>query len=155
MVYPVPDPRYPFLGVHYTRRVGGGLEVGPNAFLALSRRRYGRASLTPRDLADTLSWPGFWRFSAEHWRTGLTEVRGVLSTRAYMREAQRYVPQIGAEDVVRAGLGLRAQAIERDGSLVDDFVIHQADGITVVRNAPSPAATSSLAIAEYVVDRIF
>ncbi|GGU31308.1 hydroxyglutarate oxidase [Nocardioides albus] len=154
MVYPVPDPRYPFLGVHFTRRVGGGLEVGPNAFLALSRRRYGRTSLTPRDLADTLLWPGFWRFSAEHWRTGITELRGVLSTRAYMREAQRYVPEIGAEDVVRAGLGLRAQAIERDGSLVDDFVIHHADGITSVRNAPSPAATSSLAIAEYVVDRI-
>ncbi|MEI7056932.1 L-2-hydroxyglutarate oxidase [Nocardioides sp. CCNWLW239] len=155
MVYPVPDPRYPFLGVHFTRRVGGGLEVGPNAFVALSRRRYGRASLTPRDLADTLAWPGFWRFSARHWRTGLTELRGVLSAHAYMRDAQRYVPEIGASDVVRAGLGLRAQAVERDGSLVDDFVIHHADGITSVRNAPSPAATSSLAIAEYVVDRIF
>lgn len=155
MVYPVPDPRYPFLGVHFTRRVGGGLEVGPNAFLALSRRRYGRASLTPRDLADTLAWPGFWRFGAEHWRTGLTELRGVLSKQAYMREAQRYVPEIGAADVVRAGLGLRAQAIERDGSLVDDFVIHHDELVTSVRNAPSPAATSSLAIAEYVVDRIF
>ncbi|MBC7278281.1 L-2-hydroxyglutarate oxidase [Nocardioides sp.] len=155
MVYPVPDPRYPFLGVHFTRRVGGGLEVGPNAFLALSRQRYGRTSVTPRDLADTLTWPGFWRFGAEHWRTGLTEIRGVLSKRAYMRGAQRYVPAIGADDVLRAGLGLRAQAIERDGSLVDDFVIHHSDGITSVRNAPSPAATSSLAIAEYVVDRSF
>ncbi len=154
MVYPVPDPRYPFLGVHFTRRVGGGLEVGPNAFLALSRRRYGRTSLTPRDVADTLAWPGFWRFAAEHWRTGFTELRGVLSTQAYMRQAQRYVPEIGAADVERAGLGLRAQAVERDGSLVDDFVIHHADGITSVRNAPSPAATSSLAIAEYVVDRM-
>ncbi|MDQ4114915.1 MAG: L-2-hydroxyglutarate oxidase [Actinomycetota bacterium] len=154
MIYPVPDPRYPFLGVHFTRRVNGSLEVGPNAFLALSRQRYGRASLTPGDLADTLRWPGFWRFAAEHWRTGITELRGVLSTNAYMRDAQRYVPAIGAKDVARAGLGLRAQAVERDGSLVDDFVIHSSDEITSVRNAPSPAATSSLAIAEYVVDRM-
>ncbi|NGN93231.1 L-2-hydroxyglutarate oxidase [Nocardioides sp. KC13] len=154
MVYPVPDPRYPFLGVHFTRRVSGGLEVGPNAFLALSRRGYGRIAVTPRDVVDTLAWPGFWRFAAEHWRTGVTELRGVLSKQAYMREAQRYVPDIGAADVERAGLGLRAQAVERDGSLVDDFVIHHGDGITSVRNAPSPAATSSLAIAEYVVDRM-
>ncbi|MBB3043038.1 L-2-hydroxyglutarate oxidase [Nocardioides soli] len=154
MIYPVPDPRYPFLGVHFTRRVTGGLEVGPNAFLALSRRAYGRASFAARDLADTLTWPGFWRFAGEHWRTGLTELRGVVSASAYMRDAQRYVPSIGAADVRRAGLGLRAQALERDGSLVDDFVIHRADGITSVRNAPSPAATSSLAIAEHVVDRM-
>ncbi|MFT4082245.1 MAG: L-2-hydroxyglutarate oxidase [Nocardioides sp.] len=154
MIYPVPDPRYPFLGVHFTRRVDGSLEVGPNAFLALSRRRYGRVSVTPADVADTFAWPGFWRFSAEHWRTGMTEIRGVLSVRSYMRSAQVYVPAIGVADVRRAGLGLRAQAVERDGSLVDDFVIHASDRVTSVRNAPSPAATSSLAIAEYVVDRI-
>ncbi len=154
MVYPVPDPRYPFLGVHFTRRVGGGLEVGPNAFLSLSRRSYGRASFTGRDVVDTLAWPGFWRFAGQHWRTGVGELRGVLSPRAYMRAAQRYVPDIGTADVRRARLGLRAQAVERDGSLVDDFVIHQEDGITSVRNAPSPAATSSLAIAEHVVDRL-
>lgn len=154
MVYPVPDPRYPFLGVHFTRRVGGGLEVGPNAFLALSRRAYGRASVAPSDLGRTLAWPGFWRFSRQHWRTGLTELRGVLSTRAYMAAAQRYVPDIGPDDVRRSGLGLRAQAVERDGSLVDDFVVHQHDRVTSVRNAPSPAATSSLAIAEHVVDLV-
>jgi len=154
MVYPVPDPRYPFLGVHFTRRVDGSLEVGPNAFLAVSRDRYGRASFTARDLGDTLAWPGFWRFAAQHWRTGLTELRGVLSRRAYMRAAQRYVPEIGVADVVRAGMGLRAQALGVDGSLVDDFVIHAEDRITSVRNAPSPAATSSLAIAEYVADRL-
>ena len=147
MIYPVPDPRYPFLGVHFTRRVSGPLEVGPNAFLALSRQAYGRLSLSPRDLADTLAWPGFWRFAGQHWRTGVTEIQGVLSKRAYMRTAQRYVPAIGVADVTRSGLGLRAQAVERDGSLVDDFVIQQQDGITSVRNAPSPAATSSLAIA--------
>lgn len=154
MIYPVPDPRYPFLGVHFTRRVTGGLEVGPNAFLALSRRAYGRASFSARDLADTLAWPGFWRFAGAHWRTGVGELRGVLSTRAYLRAARAYVPDIGPRDVVRAGLGLRAQALERDGSLVDDFVIHSSDGVTSVRNAPSPAATSSLAIAEHVVDRM-
>ncbi|WP_257426367.1 L-2-hydroxyglutarate oxidase [Nocardioides carbamazepini] len=154
MVYPVPDPAYPFLGVHFTRRVGGGLEVGPNAFLAFSRDRYGRASVTPHDLADTLSYGGFWRFARRHWRTGAGELRGVLSRSAYMRAAQCYVPAIGAADVTRAGLGLRAQAVEADGSLVDDFVIHRAHGITAVRNAPSPAATSSLAIAEYVVDQL-
>jgi L-2-hydroxyglutarate oxidase len=154
MIYPVPDPRYPFLGVHFTRRVSGGLEVGPNAFLALSRQAYGRLSLSPRDLGNTLAWPGFWRFAGQHWRTGLAELQGVLSKSAYMRSAQRYVPEIGASDVTRKGLGIRAQAVERDGSLVDDFVIQQEDGITSVRNAPSPAATSSLAIAEYVVDRI-
>lgn len=154
MVYPVPDPRYPFLGVHFTRRVDGSLEVGPNAFLAGSRSDYGRLGIGARDLAETLAWPGFWRFSRAHWRTGLDELRGVLSRRAYMRAAARYVPEVGPDDVVRAGLGLRAQALDRDGSLVDDFVIDQSDGITSVRNAPSPAATSSLAIAEYVVDTI-
>jgi L-2-hydroxyglutarate oxidase LhgO len=140
--------------VHFTRRVGGGLEVGPNAFLALSRDRYGRASVSARDLADTLGYGGFWRFARRHWRTGVGELRGVLSRAAYMRVAQRYVPAIGPADVTRAGLGLRAQAVEADGSLVDDFVIHRAHGVTAVRNAPSPAATSSLAIAEYVVDQL-
>jgi L-2-hydroxyglutarate oxidase LhgO len=154
MVYPVPDPRYPFLGVHFTRRVDGSLEVGPNAFLALSRRGYGRLSFDARDVADTLAFGGFWSFARDNWRAGLTELRGVLSRRAYMRSAQRYVPEIGVADVVRAGLGLRAQALDRDGSLVDDFVIHAFEGITSVRNAPSPAATSSLAIAEHIVDQL-
>jgi L-2-hydroxyglutarate oxidase LhgO len=154
MVYPVPDPRYPFLGVHFTRRVDGSLEVGPNAFLALSRAGYRRGSFSARDLGDTLAWPGFWRFAGAHWRTGVAELRGVLSRRAYMRAAQRYVPEIGAADVVRDGMGLRAQALAADGSLVDDFVIDSADRVTSVRNAPSPAATSSLAIAEHVVDRM-
>ncbi|HQR27295.1 MAG TPA: L-2-hydroxyglutarate oxidase [Nocardioides sp.] len=154
LVYPVPDPRYPFLGVHFTRRVTGGLEVGPNAVLALKREGYRRTEVALHDLRSTLGWPGFWRLARQHWRTGITEVRGSLSVRAYMRAAQRYVPVIGADDVVRAGVGIRAQAIERDGTLVDDFRISHADGVTSVRNAPSPAATSSLAIAEYVVDRI-
>lgn len=152
MVYPVPDPRYPFLGVHITRRVDGSLEVGPNAVLALAREGYGWGHVSPGELAATLRWPGFWRLARAHWRTGIHEVRGSLSTRAYMRLAQRYVPAIGAADVVRGGSGVRAQAVERSGALVDDFRITSSDGITLVRNAPSPAATSSLAIAEHVVD---
>jgi (S)-2-hydroxyglutarate dehydrogenase len=155
MVYPVPDPRYPFLGVHYTRRVNGGLEVGPNAVLALRREGYRRRSeASLRDLRAMAGWPGFWRMARTHWRTGVKEVRGSLSTQVYMRGAQRYVPEIGAADVVRGGSGIRAQAVDRDGSLVDDFRLTQSDGVTCVRNAPSPAATSSLAIAEFIVDAI-
>jgi len=154
MIYPVPDPRYPFLGVHFTRSVDGSLQVGPNAFLALSRSDYRRGGFDAADLAATVAWPGFWRFAARHWRTGLRELRGVVSVRSYLGAAQAYVPAIGPGDVTRSGLGLRAQAVDRDGSLVDDFRIVSEDGITSLRNAPSPAATSSLAIAEYVVDRL-
>ena len=100
------------------------------------------------------TWPGTWRMARQHWRTGLVEMRGSLSVTAYMRTASRYVPEIGPGDVVRLGAGVRAQAVDRDGSLVEDFRIGHQDGITTVRNAPSPAATSSLAIAEHVVDRI-
>ena len=151
MVYPVPDPRYPFLGVHFTRRVSGALEVGPNAVLALRREGYRRSDIRWEDLKSLGTWPGFWRMARTHWRTGVVEVRGSLSVRAYMRAAQRYVPEIGAADVVRGRAGVRAQAVERDGTLVDDFRISQSDGITCIRNAPSPGATSSLAIAEHVV----
>ena len=154
MVYPVPDPRYPFLGVHFTRRVGGGLEVGPNAVLSPHRDAYRRRSVSAADLASTATWPGFWRMARQHWRTGVTEVRGSLSVRSYLRGAQRYVPAIGPDDVVRAGFGIRAQAVERDGTLVDDFRIDDLGGVLSVRNAPSPAATSSLAIAEHVVDAL-
>ena len=154
LVYPVPDPRYPFLGVHFTRRVTGELDVGPNAVLGLSREGYRRRDVRVRDLAGIAAWPGTWRMAREHWRTGVAEVRGSLSMRAYLRTAQRYVPEIGVADVVRAGAGVRAQAVERDGTLVDDFRISHHDGVTSVRNAPSPAATSSLAIAEYVVDEV-
>lgn len=152
MIYPVPDPRYPFLGVHFTRRVSGELEVGPNAVLALAREGYRRRDLAVEDLRSMASWPGFWRMAGRHWRTGIAEVVGSLSVAAYMRTARRYVPSIGAADVRRAGAGIRAQAVDRDGSLVDDFRVSHEDGITTVRNAPSPAATSSMAIAERVVD---
>ena len=155
LIYPVPDPRYPFLGVHYTRRISGDLEVGPNAVLALSREGYRRTNIRWADLRDIASWPGTWRMARRHWRTGLRELRGSLSTRAYMKFAQLYVPGLDARDVVRAGAGVRAQALDRDGSLVDDFRIHRLGSITAIRNAPSPAATSSMAIAEHVVDAIY
>jgi len=154
LIYPVPDPRYPFLGVHFTRRVSGDVDVGPNAVLALDREGYRRAAVNLRDVASTVTWPGFWRMAGRHWRTGIGEVRGSLSVKAYMRAASRYVPAIGPADVRRGGCGIRAQAVDRDGSLVDDFRIVADDGIVSIRNAPSPAATSSLAIAEHVVDRI-
>ena len=152
MVYPVPDPRYPFLGVHFTRRVGGTLEVGPNAVLATRREGYRRRDVSAGDLRDVLAWPGFWRLARAHWRTGIDEVVGSASQRAFMRKASRYVPEIGVRDVSRIGSGVRAQAVDRDGSLVDDFRITHADGVTCVRNAPSPGATSSLAIAAHVAD---
>ena len=155
MIYPVPDPRYPFLGVHFTRRVTGVVEVGPNAVLATAREGYRRTTFSVPDLAGIAAWPGTWRMARRHWRTGVKEVRGSLSKRRYMAEAMRYVPEIGAADVVPAGAGVRAQALDRDGSLVDDFRIHRLGPITAVRNAPSPAATSSLAIAEHVVTELF
>lgn len=151
MIYPVPDPRYPFLGVHFTKRVSGELEVGPNAVLALAREGYRRRDIRPGDLRDLLTWPGFWRLARQHWRTGITEMWGSLSIRAYMAQASRYVPDITAADVRRGGSGVRAQAVARDGALVDDFHVGHSDRVTTVRNAPSPAATSSLAIAAHVV----
>lgn len=154
MVYPVPDPRYPFLGVHFTRRVTGALEVGPNAVMAPHRDAYRRSAVRLADVASTATWPGFWRMAATHWRTGVSEVRGSLSVRCYLRAAERYVPEIGPDDVVRSGFGIRAQAVDRDGTLVDDFRITHDGGVTSIRNAPSPAATSSLAIAEHVVDQV-
>jgi L-2-hydroxyglutarate oxidase LhgO len=134
--------------------VSGDVEVGPNAVLALRREGYRRSDVSVRDVRDMVGFPGFWRMARRHWRTGITEMYGSLSVKAYMQAASRYVPEIGADDVVRAGSGVRAQAVDRDGSLVDDFRINDHDGVVTVRNAPSPAATSSLAIAEHVLDRL-
>jgi L-2-hydroxyglutarate oxidase LhgO len=155
LVYPVPDPRYPFLGVHFTRRVTGELEIGPNAVLALAREGYRRTDRRWPDVRDLVTWPGSWRLATRHWRTGVRELRGSLSIAAYLRDAQRYVPDLDRADVVRGRCGVRAQAVGRDGALLDDFCIHRGEGVLTVRNAPSPAATSSLAIAEHVVDRLW
>ncbi|MGW1212859.1 L-2-hydroxyglutarate oxidase [Streptomyces sp. NPDC002499] len=155
LIYPVPDPRYPFLGVHFTPRVDGSVEVGPNAVLALAREGYTRTRISPRDLLGLAAYPGTWKMAAQHWRTGIKEYRGSFSTAAFMRDAGLYVPGVGVRDVVRGGAGVRAQALDRDGTLVDDFRIHRAGRVTAVRNAPSPAATASMAIAEHIVRAVF
>ncbi|WP_314219788.1 L-2-hydroxyglutarate oxidase [Streptomyces zaehneri] len=155
LIYPVPDPRYPFLGVHFTPRVDGSVEVGPNAVLALAREGYTRTRISPRDLLGLAAYPGVWRMAAQHWRTGVKEYRGSFSAAAFMKDAKLYVPAVGVQDVVRGGAGVRAQALDRDGTLVDDFRIHRVGRITAVRNAPSPAATASMAIAEHIVEAVF
>ena len=152
LVYPVPDPAYPFLGVHFTRRINGGVDVGPNAVLALAREGYRWRDVRLGDMSETLRSPGFRRLARRHWRMGAREMRGSLSSRAFYREARRYVPSLRPDDLVRAGAGVRAQALDPDGSLVDDFRIGRVGRVTTVRNAPSPGATSSLAIAEHIVD---
>ena len=154
LVYPVPDPAYPFLGVHFTRRVRGGVDVGPNAVLALAREGYRRAGFDAGELARIAATPGFWRLARRHWRVGLEELRTSLSTAAFVDRARRYIPELGVRDVEPAPAGVRAQALARDGSLVDDFVLGGDETVVTVRNAPSPAATSALAIAEEIVARL-
>ncbi len=154
LIYPVPDPRYPFLGVHFTRRVNGEVEVGPNAVPAFAREGYRLSAFSAKDLRTLSAWPGTWRMARRHWRTGVRELYGSVSARAYMKATRRYVPDIGVGDVDRGGSGVRAQAVDVNGELVDDFRIHHLGPITAVRNAPSPAATSSMAIAEHVLDAI-
>ena len=154
LIYPVPDPALPFLGVHLTRMIDGSVLVGPNAVLALSREGYRRLSIRPRDVAGWAAWPGFWRLASAHRGVALSEVTRSVSRRAFVREARRFVPELCAADVVPARAGVRAQAVDRDGSLVDDFRLSDAGNVVWVRNAPSPAATSSLAIAEELLERL-
>jgi L-2-hydroxyglutarate oxidase LhgO len=154
MVYPVPDPRYPFLGVHLTRRFDGEVLVGPNAVLALAREGYRWRDVDVRDLGELARWPGMWALARRHWRTGVRELRVSLSKRAFLAAARRYVPSLLPADLVRADAGVRAQAVARDGALLDDFVVDVEGPVVAVRNAPSPAATSSLAIAEHIADRV-
>jgi L-2-hydroxyglutarate oxidase LhgO len=154
LVYPVPDPTYPFLGVHFTPRIDGTVDIGPNAVLALAREGYRRRDVRPGDVWAIASSAGARRLVRRHWRAGVREMRGSLSKRAYVAVARAYVPELGAGDVVRAPAGVRAQAVDPDGSLVEDFRISHLGTVTAVRNAPSPAATSSLAIAEHVVGSV-
>lgn len=155
LIYPVPDPNYPFLGVHFTRRIDGGVDVGPNAVLALAREGYLRRDISPKDLWETLRWSGFRKLARQHWKMGLSEMVGSVSKHQFLNRARIYVPELQDVDVVRGSSGVRAQAVDRDGSLVDDFRIHRLGKILAVRNAPSPGATSSLAIADYVCDELF
>ncbi len=153
LIYPVPDPALPFLGVHLTRKLDGSVWLGPNAVLALAREGYRRQDINPRDVYDTVAWPGTRRMIGHHWRACIGELARSLRKRAFLRAAQRYVPALSAADAYPAPAGVRAQAVDRDGSLVDDFRLSVADGLVWVRNAPSPAATSSLAIAEELAAR--
>ena len=154
LIYPVPDPRYPFLGVHLTRRHDGEVLVGPNAVLALGREGYRWRDVDLGDLGELARWPGMWRLARRHWRTGVRETTVSLSKRAFTKAARRYMPSLETDDLVRAEAGVRAQAVARDGSLLDDFVVDVSGAVVAVRNAPSPAATSSLAIAEHIADRV-
>ena len=151
LIYPVPDPKYPFLGVHVTRRIDGGLMIGPNAFLSFSREGYRGLGLHIPDSLAVADDPGFWRFAVGNMATAARELPGVLSIEKFVAEAARYVPSLAGADGHRATRGIRAQAMSRDGTLVDDFVIDRAGATLFVRNAPSPGATSSLAIAEHLV----
>ena len=154
LIYPVPDPRFPFLGVHFTRTVHGELEAGPNAVLAFAREGYTLGRVSARELGAMLAYGGFWQMALRYWRTGLGEFQRSLSKRAFIRSLQRLVPDIREADAERAGAGVRAQAIDRRGALVDDFrLVESADALHVL-NAPSPAATASLAIGEYISAKV-
>ena len=154
LVYPVPDPGLPFLGVHLTKRVGGGVLAGPNAVLALKREGYRRADIDLADLADTLSFPGFWRMAGRSWRAGAGELWRSLSRRAFARALRKLVPGLRDADLRPAGSGVRAQAVDRSGRLVDDFLIVPQGRMIHVLNVPSPAATASLVIGRAIVDRL-
>ncbi len=152
LIYPVPDPRFPFLGVHFTRRISGKVDAGPNAVFALQREGYRHCDVSLRDLASSLAFPGFWRMAAQHWRSGFDEFHRSLSKAAFVRALQRLLPEVREEDLVPGGSGVRAQALKRDGALVDDFQFVQSGKILHVLNVPSPAATASLMIGRTIVD---
>jgi L-2-hydroxyglutarate oxidase len=153
LIYPVPDPNFPFLGVHFTKRVNGTVECGPNAVLAFAREGYRKTDVNLRDLAESLSYGGFLRLAARYWRVGAAEMWRSFSKPAFVRALQKLVPDIRASDLLDAPAGVRAQAVARDGSMVDDFSIVDEGSIIHVGNAPSPAATSSLQIGQTIVER--
>ena len=154
LIYPVPNPSFPFLGVHFTRMIGGGIECGPNAVLALAREGYSKTSINLRDLTESLTYPGFLKLAARHWRMGIGEIWRSFSKKAFVRALQRLMPEIRAEHLVPAPSGVRAQAVLPDGSLVDDFLIVEGQHVIHVNNAPSPAATASLNIGRLITEKI-
>jgi L-2-hydroxyglutarate oxidase len=151
LIYPVPDPKFPFLGVHYTRLISGGVEAGPNAVLAFAKEGYTFGTINPKELLNTLSFSGFWVMAAKYWKTGISEMYRSLSKKAFTRSLQKLVPEIQEDNLIATEAGVRAQAVDSTGFLLDDFsIIQTARGIHV-QNAPSPAATSSLSIGKYIV----
>jgi L-2-hydroxyglutarate oxidase len=153
-IYPVPDPSLPFLGVHLTRRINGEVWAGPNAFLAFSRRTYRPWAVTPRDSLSALGYKGFWRFAAGNLGTAWSEFSHDVSARSYANSLRQYVPDVKASDLFRGPMGIRAQAMDARGTLIDDFLIRRDRNVLHVLNAPSPAATSSFAIAENLAEAI-
>jgi len=151
LIYPLPDPRFPFLGVHFTRRIHGGVDAGPNAVLAFKREGYRRTQFSLRDTFSTFAYPGFWRMTAKYWRSGLEEFQRSFSKKAFLAALQRLLPEIRDSDLRPGGAGVRAQALARDGSLVDDFHFVHVENMLHVLNVPSPAATASLAIGRAIV----
>jgi (S)-2-hydroxyglutarate dehydrogenase len=154
LIYPVPDPSFPFLGVHFTRTVEGGVEAGPNAVLGFAREGYKKTDVKLKDLAEVISYPAFWRLAARNWRTGAGEAFRSLSKSAFVRGLQRLVPEVEAEDLLPTEAGVRAQALKKDGTLVDDFHIVEGERSVHVLNAPSPAATACIPIGEAIVERV-
>lgn len=154
LIYPVPDPQLPFLGVHFTRLIGGGVECGPNAVLAFAREGYRKQDINLRDLFAAVTYPGFLRMAARHWRNGLGEMWRSWSKTAFVAALQRLIPEIRSEHLRPAPAGVRAQALGRDGKLLDEFVFQEADRMLHVGNAPSPAATAALKIGETIVERV-
>ena len=152
-IYPVPDPELPFLGGHLTRGIDGEVLLGPSALLVGARDAYRLGRIRWRDLVSNLAWPGTWRLVGRYWRTGLAELRHVASRRAFVTDLRRFVPELDTADLLPGPSGIRAQAVDRDGRLVDDFVVHRTERALHVRNAPSPAATSSLALATLIADQ--
>jgi 2-hydroxyglutarate dehydrogenase len=151
-IYPVPDPDLPFLGMHLTRRIDGEVLLGPSALMVAARDAYSAWRIAPRDLGSSLAWPGTWRLVARFRRNAARELRNAVSRRAFIDDLRRFVPELQVDDVLPGPVGIRAQALDRDGSLVDDFVVHRTQRAVHVRNAPSPAATSSLALARLIAD---
>jgi L-2-hydroxyglutarate oxidase len=154
LIYPVPDPQFPFLGVHFTRMINGGVEAGPNAVLAFAREGYRKTQVYLPDLADALTYAGFWRLMRKHWRMGVSEVMRSFSKRLFCESLQRLVPSIRIDDLQSGGAGVRAQAIFPNGELVSDFLLVTRRNALHVLNAPSPAATASLAIGQAVVGEL-
>jgi len=154
LIYPVPDPAFPFLGVHFTRMIEGGVECGPNAVLAFGREAYRKTDFNAKDFFETLRYSGFRKLARKYWRTGLGEMWRSASKAAFVKALSRLVPEIKAEHMVPAPAGIRAQAVQPDGGMVDDFLIQEADHVINVNNAPSPAATASLNIGATIVERL-
>jgi (S)-2-hydroxyglutarate dehydrogenase len=153
LIYPVPDPNFPFLGVHFTRMAKGGVETGPNAVLAFKREGYKKSQINLAELAETLAWPGFQKVAAKYWKTGMGEMYRSFSKAAFTKALQKLIPEIQESDLTEGGAGVRAQACDREGGLVDDFLIIEDANVIHVCNAPSPAATSSLAIGETIAQK--